>query len=47
MSEVEISRLDLQGKEFLGVRVEMLNAPLLLIKGKEDLQCGLFKSLCR
>ncbi|EDY34581.1 conserved domain protein [Aciduliprofundum boonei T469] len=33
MSEVEITRLKVQGKEFLGLRVEMPNAPLLLIKG--------------
>ncbi len=41
MSEVEISRLEIQGKEFLGIRVEMPNAPLLLIKGSKGFaMCG-------
>ncbi len=41
MSEVEISRLEIQGKELLGIRVEMPNAPLLLIKGSKGFaMCG-------
>jgi uncharacterized protein YunC (DUF1805 family) len=41
MSEVEISRIEIDGRGFLGVRVDMPNAPLLLIKGKRGFaMCG-------
>ncbi len=41
MGEVEVSRLVVQDREFLGIRVEMPNAPLLLIKGKRGFaMCG-------
>lgn len=41
MEEVEISRIEIDGKTFLGVRIEMPNAPLLLIKGNKGFaMCG-------
>ncbi len=41
MGDVEISRINVDGKIFLGVKVDMPNAPLLLIKGEEGFaMCG-------
>ncbi len=41
MGEIEISRIGVGDKEYIGVRVRMPNAPLLIIKGKNGYaMCG-------
>ncbi len=41
MAEVEIERIKIDGRIFLGVKVNMPNAPLLLIKGTRGFaMCG-------
>ncbi len=41
MVDVEISRISVAGKEFLGVKVDLQNAPLLLLKGEKGFaMCG-------
>jgi len=45
MSEIEVSIFEVRGKEFLGIKVEMPTAPLLLIKGKRGfVMCGYLNS---
>ncbi len=41
MVDVEISKISIAGKEFLGVKVNLQNAPLLLLKGEKGFaMCG-------
>ena len=41
MGEIEITKIRVDNKSFLGVRIEMPNAPLLLIKGEKGFaMCG-------